>query len=97
MLAPAAAGSAFELSGVDHPCFCLCFFIFGKVFAFAVAVAVVLAFRQAALFSLVVLRSAPASCERCSAPSFTASSPPPGHSNQLTAEPDDSLDSGLWI
>jgi len=50
VLAPAAAGSAFELDGVVHLCFCLCLFIFWKVFAFAFAV--VFAFSQAAIFCL---------------------------------------------
>lgn len=35
MLAPAAAGSVFELGGGVHGFGCLCFFILWKVFAFA--------------------------------------------------------------
>ena len=49
MLAPAAAGSAFKLGSVVHGSG-FCFFILWKVFA--VAVAFVFAFRQAAIFCL---------------------------------------------
>jgi hypothetical protein len=45
VLAPAAAGSAFELGGVVHASNRFCFFILGKVFAFVLA----FAFCQAAI------------------------------------------------
>ena len=51
MLAPAAAGSVFELGTSFHSSGS-CFFILWKVLAFAFAFAFVLALRQAAIFCM---------------------------------------------
>jgi hypothetical protein len=40
VLAPAAADSVLELDSIVHRCFCLCFFLIWKAFAFAFSVLV---------------------------------------------------------